>query len=162
MSWGQLVPVLTDNLTKPSEYAYSSVLWIIGQYRYQLSPWHRSWVASLMHCVFPLLPSRDALSSPSKKISFTVFTRNPNPKPWHYEDDILFILSTVWSAESSAELEWLRETWWLSWFQDEPSLIITINDTNTSDLPFIITIGDTSKRQPNMLHSDNHINHQGW
>jgi hypothetical protein len=28
------------NLTKPSEYSYSSVLQIIGQYRYQLSPWH--------------------------------------------------------------------------------------------------------------------------
>ncbi len=27
------------NLTKPSEYSYSSVLQIIGQYRYQLSPW---------------------------------------------------------------------------------------------------------------------------
>ena len=39
-----------------------------------------------------------------------------------------------------------------------PCLIITINDTCTSDVPLIITISDTSKNQHKSLDSDDHIN----
>jgi hypothetical protein len=46
------------------------------------------------------------------------------------------------------------------WFdnQAETSLIITINDTSSGDLPLIITISDTSKNQSRRLDSDNTIN----
>ena len=42
--------------------------------------------------------------------------------------------------------------------QDETCLIITINDTSTSDLTLIITISDTSKNQTKRFDSDNQIN----
>jgi hypothetical protein len=44
--------------------------------------------------------------------------------------------------------------------QEETSLIITINDTCTCDLPLItmITISDTSKNQTKRLDSGNQIN----
>ena len=56
----------------------------------------------------------------------------------------------------------LGERWWkcliISDNQDETWLIITIYDTFIGDLPFIITINDTSKNQPKRLDSDNTIN----
>ena len=39
--------------------------------------------------------------------------------------------------------------------QAKTCLIITVNDTSTSDLPLINTISDTSKNQPKRLDSDN-------
>jgi hypothetical protein len=64
----------------------------------------------------------------------------------------IFILSSVWSGESWADLDKLGDN------QDETCLIITINDTSIGDLPLIITISDTCKNQPKRLDSDNTIN----
>ena len=61
------------------------------------------------------------------------------------------ILSTIWSGESSSELEKLGETWWKAWL----SLIIKLSRAWLSRpliirprgdcfLPLIITISDTS------------------
>ncbi len=44
------------------------------------------------------------------------------------------------------------------YYQDETCLIITINYTSTCDLLLIITISDTSKKQPKSLDSDDQIN----
>jgi hypothetical protein len=42
--------------------------------------------------------------------------------------------------------------------QAQTSLITTINDTSTGDLPLIITISDTCKNQTKKLDFDNTIN----
>ena len=77
-------------------------------------------------------------------------------------EESVFILSSVWSGESWADLERLGEKWWkgliISGNQAETYLIIMINDTSIGDLPLIITISDTCKNQPKRLDFDNTIN----
>jgi hypothetical protein len=80
----------------------------------------------------------------------------------NFEDYHRFILSSVWSGESWADLDRLGERWWKSLIisdnQAETCLIITINDTSIGDLPLIVTISDTCKNQPKRLDFDNTIN----
>ena len=45
----------------------------------------------------------------------------------------IFILSTVWSGESSVKLEKLGETWWKAWLSSVPCLIINPFDNQTRE-----------------------------
>ena len=82
---------------------------------------------------------------------------------WYY--DSIFILSTVWASESSAEFDKLGKTWWKSWlpliiklFRAWLSSLMILRPRGNCDLTLVVTIGDTSWNQPKRLDSDNQIN----
>jgi hypothetical protein len=75
---------------------------------------------------------------------------------WHS----IFILLTVWSGESSAELEKLGEKWWKTWLSNFSFLQMLSSsfDNRTVTLPWLSRIIDTSENHPKRLDSDNQIN----